>query len=311
MKKEIIIGADIGGSHISCTAFDKATGKLLPETHCLTAVDGHGQAEEIITAWADTITKTYRLAGHCSLIGIGFAMPGPFDYENGIGKFEIVDKFENLNNYNVVHSLKNKLDIDNEYKIRFINDATAFAIGEAAYGKGSNDKKVAVITLGTGFGSAFIDDKVPVLTGDTVPKHGCVWHLPFKDGIADEYFSTRWFISQYKNATGKTLRGVKDIAEKANQEAVVKSIFSTFGKNLAIFIAPYLNTFDAGVLVIGGNISKAYALFKNVFEETLRQNHCSTKIEISELTEDAAILGCTILFDSQKWNLIQPTLKYM
>ena len=61
------------------------------------------------------------------------------------------------------------------------------------------------ITLGTGFGSAFISNRIPIVDGPLVPRLGCVYHLPYRDGIADDYFSTRGLLGRYKKLTGKEL----------------------------------------------------------------------------------------------------------
>ncbi len=94
-----------------------------------------------------------------------------------------------------------------------MNDASAFAVGEAWAGSASGSNRSLAITFGTGFGSAFISNKIPVVDGPEVPRIGCVYHLPYKDGIADDYFSTRWFLGRYKAITGKELKGVKELAE--------------------------------------------------------------------------------------------------
>lgn len=311
MKREFIIGVDVGGSHVSCCAFDIAKKELLSETLTEKKVDGHAAADQIIGDWAMALKQTMDKTVNGKLLGIGFAMPGPFNYVQGIGLFDNVGKFISMKDFNVLKALKKKMDIPDEVELRFINDATAFALGEAASGKGQAFDKVAVITLGTGVGSAFIEDRIPVLTGHQVPSMGCIWHLPYRNGIADEYFSTRWFTSEYKKLTGTAVKGVKELADKVSEDSTARQLFRIFGTNLGDFIAPHLNKFNAGVLVIGGNISKANRLFLGEFVNALKKNNCRTQVKISDLNEDAAMLGCAVLFDKAKWKDIQPTLKHM
>jgi hypothetical protein len=56
--------------------------RFLPQTLVESDLDNQGPADEIIfTVWTKTIAETIRKAeSSCSLKGIGFAMPGPFDY---------------------------------------------------------------------------------------------------------------------------------------------------------------------------------------------------------------------------------------
>ena len=57
MNKHIAIGADIGGSHISCAAIDLLTGKILRETLTGREVNNQAQANEIIAIWADAVSE--------------------------------------------------------------------------------------------------------------------------------------------------------------------------------------------------------------------------------------------------------------
>ena len=77
-----------------------------------------------------------ELAGAENIQGVGFAMPGPFDYVKGIPLFTGENgKYENINGIDVPVELRNYLGLSADFKIRFINDATAFAIGEDQVGK--------------------------------------------------------------------------------------------------------------------------------------------------------------------------------
>lgn len=309
--KLISIGLDIGGSHATAAAFDFTTKRMIQSSITKVDINGHGESDNIIQNWADTILETIEKVGESNVEGIGFAMPGPFDYEKGIGLFELVGKFENLNGVNILHELKSKLKFSKDIPIRFINDASAFAIGEALVGMGKDYQNVMVVTLGTGFGSAFIKNGIPVVEGPEVPKQGCVWHLKYKEGIADDYFSTRWFVKEYEKITNIKASGVKEIAEAAEDNFNVNCLFECFGHNLAEFIAPHLKKFNAETLVLGGNISKAYHLFKGSFESELKKNEVETNINISELKEDAAIYGASLLLNNDLFQDIEPTLKHM
>lgn len=124
--------------------------------------------------------------------------------------------------------------------MRFLNDATSFAIGEAWQGMGKGMQRVVVITLGTGFGSAFLDGCIPVVSGEQVPKEGCLWHLHYQDGIADDYFSTRWFLEEYQTKTGNKIADVKALTDKAASDSTARDLFAQFGQNLAECLDPWL-----------------------------------------------------------------------
>lgn len=310
MTKHLAIGIDIGGSHISCCLFDLLENKLLKESFITEKVNNIACADEILHVWANTISKLSGTINTASLAGIGFAMPGPFDYTNGIARFtNEVDKYWNLFNIPVNARLADLLHLDKN-QFRFINDASAFAIGEARTGKSRNTSRSLAITLGTGFGSAFIADKLPVVHGNRVPEMGCLWHLPFKNGIGDDYFSTRWICQRYKEMTGIELPGVKEIIENSSKD-ITSDLFKLFGENLGEFISPWLQKFNAEMLVIGGNISGAYPLFGEALKRSFNKKNTIIKVETSELMEHAAIVGSAALFDNNYWQRIKTLLGYM
>lgn len=309
--KKYAIGADIGGSHISCALIDLEKKSLLRQSLRTQKVDNHASADEIVKDWCIALNKTMGLVSKNDLAGIGFAMPGPFNYPKGIALFTGKNaKYEKLFNIHVADELSKRLDLSPDH-IRFMNDATAFAVGEAWIGKAAQAVLSLSVTLGTGFGSAFIERGLPVVERDDVPDKGCVWHLPFKNGIADDYFSTRWFIKRYFEITGQRTSEAKDIAEKAFSDKAAKAVFDEFGTHLGLFLGPWLEKFNAGILVVGGNISGAYPLFGKPFETSLRRQGLKTVIEISELMEDAAIAGSARLFDKTFWLQVKPLLSKM
>jgi len=311
MKKNIAIGADIGGSHITCAAIDLVSGKILKDTVSERSVNNQAQSSDIINVWADALSGSLKKVQLEDVKGIGFAMPGPFDYVKGICYIRGVAKYENLYGVNVGEAIAGTLKVPDGFLIRFMNDASSFAVGEAWAGSAVNARKSLSITLGTGFGSAFISDRIPIVDGPLVPRIGCVYHLPYREGIADDYFSTRGLLGRYRMLTGKELKGVKELAALAGSDKAVAALFADFGENLAIFLAPWLIGFEAEILVIGGNISHAYNLFGEIFESTLKREKCSCKVALSKLKEDAALLGSAYLLDDDFWKSVQHALPLM
>jgi len=311
MERNLAIGADIGGSHITCAAVDLDSGVILRETLSERAVNNQAQTSIIINTWAEALSGALDKIPAEKVKGIGFAMPGPFDYVKGICYIRGVAKYENLYGFNISDAISSSLEATDDFLIRFMNDVSAFAVGEAVVGKAANYKRSMSVTLGTGFGSAFISEKIPIVDGPNVPKLGCVYHLPYKEGIADDYFSTRWFLSRYKNLSGKEMRGVKELSEMAASDKTVTDLFTEFGNDLALFLAPWLKKFNAEILVIGGNISHAYNLFGDIFEERLKKENCTCQVALSELKEDAALFGSAWLLDDSFWKSVQHALPLM
>jgi glucokinase len=287
----VSVGVDIGGSHITCQLFDLDTKLLIGGTRISRQVDCHASAEEILVNWAGAIRKAAEKYSLANLKGIGFAMPGPFDYPGGVAWFNNVDKFENLYGVDIRKEIQVRLQLPDNYPVWFLNDAACFALGESHQGRAANHKRMLAVTLGTGFGTTFIDDHAPVAGKYGIPDDGFLYMVPFKDSVADEYFSTRWFLKEYQLLTGKTTKGVKELALLFASDEKVQSVFRTFGANLGTFLAPWLKSFEAGCLVIGGNISEAFPLFKTGLFSEFQKEGVKSEVLLSQLQEDAALYG--------------------
>lgn len=311
MDKNIALGVDIGGSHISCGAVNLLTGELLKDTLTERAVDNKAKSDIILSVWTEVLsTVLAKLPGN-SVKGIGFAMPGPFDYVKGICYIKGVAKYEELYGINIAESISSRLNVPENFPVRFMNDASSFAVGEAWIGSSRKAVNSMAITLGTGFGSAFISNRIPIVDGPVVPRLGCVYHLPYKNGIADDYFSTRGLMGRYKKLTGSELTGVKELSELASSDIKIVELFTDFGDELGLFLAPWLKDFHSEIVVIGGNISLAYKYFGSAFEKRLKTENCSCKVALSELKEDAALAGSAYLLDDEFWKSVQHALPLM
>ena len=104
------LGVDIGGTHI--TAALVRDGVLLPETLRRAAIDPAGDAVTLLDDWGGLMNAVLSLAGSSVEAGgkatnggavksIGLAMPGPFDYPNGISMIRGLDKYESLYGLNI------------------------------------------------------------------------------------------------------------------------------------------------------------------------------------------------------------------
>src|SRR6185437_13398567 len=232
----MILGIDIGGSHIS-SALIKPGENALISSNSFTRKKIHSSAksaETILNEWADAIHDSLKkLNGHV-LRGIGIALPGPFDYREGISLIKGVNKYDALYGINIKEALRNRLNIEYDLPIIFENDASCFGLGECISGEAKGFKKVIAITLGTGLGASFIKENKIIQNGDGAPQGGYLYNCPFKNGIAEDYISSRWLMDEYLRITGKSLT-VKKISEKGkiNKEKKAINIFLKLSENIA------------------------------------------------------------------------------
>lgn len=272
---KITCGVDIGGTHISAALIEDRT--LLHDTYRRLPADPAADALTLLDTWAGLINAVIGLAPKNQPVSsIGIAMPGPFDYINGISLIRGLNKYESLYGLNIRETLRER--IKNPIPISFENDAACFGLGEAQ----DKHRKVIAITLGTGFGACFIEAGQLQTQGPGVPPNGYLYNIPFQNGIAEDYISARWLLTAYP------ANNVREIAEHASKDPKATATFKEFGKNLNTFITPWLKRFEADALVIGGSISKAFHLFE-------KELHLDIPVIITGNTEHMAIIGAASL----------------
>ncbi len=305
MDDHIVIGVDIGGSHITSAAVDIRTLSILPGSSVSVKVDNKAAAVDILHNWSLAINKSIETCNPFQKVRLGFAMPGPFHYKTGLAMFARNDKYEKLFNISIPKTLVDHINAP-EIDFRFLNDATAFGVGVASMGKAKNFNKVIAITLGTGFGSAFIEKGIPKVTGNNLPKGGCLWDKPYKEGIADDYFSTRWCIQRYQVLSGNKVTGVRDIAQADDDFS--KQVFTEFGTDMAKFMIPFLKDYRPDMIILGGNVSNASQFFLPVLRQHIEAAGLKIVFEISDLMEEAAIVGSAKLYDPVFWDAVKDDL---
>jgi predicted NBD/HSP70 family sugar kinase len=285
---KIVLGVDIGGSHITSSLVNTTTGTLVKDTLVRKPVDSEGGEEQIIGAWLSCIQQTLA-AKQSNVECMGIAMPGPFDYENGISLIKEQKKYRSLFGVNIKQQLSAGLALKEE-NIFFMNDACSFLQGEVSAGAAKNKKHAIGITLGTGLGSARIyNGKI---------EDADLWSLPFKAGIAEDFLSTRWFKKEYLSRFKKEVQGVKELVDLVEANESVKEILELFGTNLGLFLSVMYNKYNCPFVVIGGNISKAAHLFLDSANAQLKQEGIAIEIKPGILGEAAAMIGAACHFQS-------------
>ncbi|MEJ5994510.1 ROK family protein [Pedobacter sp. Du54] len=281
MSSPFVLGVDIGGSHITTALVDVDKRILVPDSIHRKLIDSKDKSTNILDAWSEVINQSFKNYPVLKK-EIGIAMPGPFDYKNGICLIKEQDKFLSLYRCNIKVELAKRLAISTS-TIHFINDAAAFLQGEVFAGGAKGAARVLGFTLGTGLGSSIcIHGKA---------RDAALWKAPFLGGMAEDYLSTKWFVYRYHQLTGNRLSGVKELAALVALNGYAKQVFKEFGENFAKFIMPLIEQHQAEVIILGGNITQAFSIFAPNLIHILRQNKFNTNIEATTLNEHATLIG--------------------
>ncbi|MFE7170344.1 ROK family protein [Streptomyces sp. NPDC057616] len=251
---------DIGGTHVTAALVDPATNRPLPSSVIRRPLGSDAAAAGILDAIARAALELP--AEHRPSWGV--AMPGPFDYDTGIGRFQGIGKFESLSGVDVGAGLRRRLAHRAE-RLRFLNDADAFAIGEYHAGAAAGHDRVVCLTLGTGVGSSFLRRGLPVHDGPQVPPGGHVYRLTVYDRPLEDLVSRRAIRAHHARLAaipdGHALPDVHEIAALAtdgNSAAVeaFRYAFDTLGQALA----PWIDRFGATAVVVGGSMAQSWNL---------------------------------------------------
>jgi glucokinase len=281
MESNLVVGIDIGGSHITAALVDLESHSIIHDSLIRRPVNSKGNKEQILKEWTGAILSCKAHHSRTSR-KIGIAMPGPFDYENGISYIKGLDKYDALYNLNVKELLATELGI-NQNDIFMMNDASCFLKGEVFGGAARDCNNIIGITLGTGLGSAVYKNGI-MYDGD-------LYYMPYKDAAAEDYLSARWFIKRYKELTGSTVINVKEIRDRIPGDELATSLFADFGNNLGEVLATYVKRHHAEVVVIGGNIINAWELFIYETEKVLYNYLLPVSVRKAKLGEVAALVG--------------------
>ena len=282
-----VIALDVGGTSVK-SALVAPEGRVIGEP-VITPIDSSGDAESILSTFAQIIHTHLGQAQTSTVIGVALGFPGPFDYAAGICLIEGVEKYSAIHGVNMRDALRVRLNLG-DLPILFRNDAEAAVVGEARYGAGRDFQRLIGVTLGTGCGSAFLVDGVPVTSGPGVPPNGWLYPILFRGIRADDVFSRRGLEARLR-ASGITERNVKDAAAATRAGNVgARQVFESFGADLGSFLNSHAVAFAADAVLVLGRIAGAIDLFGPPLRQAL-----SVPALPGERGPDAALLGAADL----------------
>jgi glucokinase len=261
---------DIGGTHVTAALVDTVRWRTVDGTRQRTPLHSDGVAAGIVATFVTAI----RPLGDISASILGVSMPGPFDYDTGVGRFHDVGKFDALNGVDVGSALQAALPTP-PARIAFVNDASAFAIGEWIGGAAQGVRRVVGITIGTGVGSAFLDRGHVISDGPDVPPNGHVYLLRINGRPLEGVVSRRAIIAAYQSAVqSESARppavDVDTVARRAaDGDDIARGVLDSAIGALGEALRPWLVRFSTDILVVGGGITASWELVEPALRNSL------------------------------------------
>jgi glucokinase len=248
-----VVGAlDIGGTHVTAGRVRLSSVTVEPDSRVrLEITRGTTLLKRIIEAANSVATGETRR--------FGVAAPGPFDYDTGVCL--VTHKLPGLYGINVRRELALAVGRA-DGAVSFLNDAEAFLLGEWWAGAAQGHSRALGITIGTGLGSAFLEDGRFVHSGPQVPADGALYTRTFHGRPVEQTISRGALLTRYGADRGGAA-DVEQIAERARSgEARARRVFAELATDLAEFLAAPLEAFGPTCLVVGGSIARAWDLLE-------------------------------------------------
>ncbi len=299
---------EVGGSHAVAALADLTAGTLVPGTLHKRTVDPVGSAAGII----DSVVGAARGLPPVDIERWGVAIPGPFDYQRGVGLFTGVGKFESLYGVDVGAALMDDLP-GPPAGVAFLNDAAAFGWGEWLFGGGERRERGVFLTLGTGVGSAFLADGALKRDGPGVPPQGEAHLLTIDGRPLEDTVSTRAVEREYHRRTSAGREGAPregagrertvakhadpvGVAEVANLarsgDPVALDVLRTAFRRLGEALGPGVARFEPDVIVVGGGMIGAWDIIGPAFRDGLcHDGGGEITVSLAAQPDAAALLG--------------------
>jgi glucokinase len=271
-----IVGAlDIGGTHVTAGRVELSSARVDPGARVrLEFTRGMTPLERILEVATAVATPQMRR--------FGVAAPGPFDYDAGVCL--VTHKLPGLYGVNLRRELAQALGLAGE-AVSLLNDAEAFLLGEWWAGAARGHRLALGITLGTGLGSAFLENGRFVRSDLRVPADGALYTLAFRGRPVEQTISRGALLARYGGELD-----VEQIAERARGgEAGARRVFEELAADLAEFLAAPLDAFAPTCLVIGGSIARAWDLLEPTMVEALADRPLRVARAVN--IDDAPLLG--------------------
>ncbi len=286
MSSDEVVGAlDVGGTHVTAARVDVTAGAVEPGSGLRLSLPSSGTRSELLGA----ISRAATAIARPDVWRVGVAVPGPFDYSTGVSK--IAHKLQGFYGLDLRAELCGALGLRDGEAVRFLNDAEAFLLGEWWAGAARGHARAVGITLGTGLGSAFMEDGRIVSAGQGIPPRGALYELPFRGAPVEHTISSRGLLALYASPPEAQI-DVEDVASRAMAgENSARRAFEELGRALGEFLVPWLRTFEPGCLVVGGSIARSWNLIERSLLAELDPIESLASVTVAEHLDDAALLG--------------------
>ncbi len=272
---------DVGGTHVTAGLVSVDRQAVVDDSRRTRELDGSWSAAALLAelvACASSVDAPVNATW-------GLAVPGPFDYADGIARYHDVGKFDALSGVDVGKALASGIS-PTPRSVTFLNDAHAFALGEWASDSMAGHERALALTLGTGVGSAFVSAGSIVDSGASVPLEGRADLLVIEDRPLEETVSRRAIVTRYGASADVAEIAARARSGESRAADVLRDAFFALG----LAFRPWVARFGATVVVVGGSMAASWDLV----EPPLSAGLDGPTLRRSTLGADAQLVGAAI-----------------
>ena len=248
-QQKRVIGVDLGGTNMRAGRIYGQT--LEAEASFPTPAHAQTQKETI-----EALIRVIEAVWDNTVQAIGIGVPSVVDRAKGI-----VYNVVNIPHWEEV-PLKAILESRFGVPVQVDNDANCFALGERIFGVGQNYANFVGLTIGTGLGGGIIQRGK--LLADANCGSGEFGTLPYKEQTLEYYCSGSFF----QNVYGVSGKAMYERALQGDAEAL--AAYRQLGFYVADAIKFVVLTVDPEMIVFGGSVAEAHALFEASMWEGLQ-----------------------------------------
>lgn len=286
-----IVLLDVGGTFVKSSLGIAGQGAA-EGSFALTPILSDGSAEEIETSFREAVSVQTRraLQEGCSVEAVCAALPGPFDYAEGI--FMMKHKFASVYGRSFREILGDVISPD--VRLAFVHDVNGALLGALTADETLRKGNVAISTFGTGLGFAYAVDGV-IQKSPTGSPAVNLWNVPYEGGILEDYISRRAILRFYNQLGGTLLEGedVREIAARARVgDPVAVEAFKAAGRHYAEGARETIERLGIRHLLFAGQIARSFDLMEEEVRKGLPE---SVPVSVLDDIQGTVLIGIASL----------------
>lgn len=305
--KQIIVGADIGGTRTKLGILEKDCRTIIDTSIAPTSGK---DAAEFLNNFINQISELLwkHDLDFTNVVGLGVSIGSYIFNDAGI-----VDTMGGFINIPDLYPLKDALESRLSIPCKVENDARLICLAESLFGAGDAYSRVLTITLGTGIGVGFTIDRhftdidacnhmsghVKVRSRGELPeleKFPCYCAV---DGCFESTCSGTALQRLAENRLKKKIRNEELFRSPKGSNSSYDDIIQTYVQYLCIGLNQLVYCYAPEVIILSGGVATGLEPYLSEIRERITASihskyHCN--IVLSQLKESAGILGAAGLF---------------